>query len=524
MKTNIIQELNLITIPGDFRLYINKLRVVCSNEKSINMEKLIDRAIKKNEIFGDNKTLVDLYDLKIRQIYHFKDRMHETSDTLSKMRSLSKIINYNTGLALAEQLSWHVEKLIGNKIKSSESILNAIKIIEESSDVDEYTKNFCRYSYAVENWLGNRNHRSASILEECIDFFYSEGYFHGLVGSLGILTIIYQQTQNRKQSMKLTRKILSSSNLFIKTPKELQSTIYFFFGFSNELSLNLNEAEKYLIESLTIMKPIYKKSIYSSYYITTLSYLTTIYALQGRLELALIQMKEIDELLEEGIATKNLDSFNKEQIIHTLNLTKFYINSRLVDFTIKTEQELKQSIINNLDRYHSNAIIFSEFLLNANLTKEQLIKIRNLDNPSTRRVEHIINFLIEKTIHIEEQQVLRYTRILQRRPVEERMTYIEKAFADLLAAQEYYKISRFSEIYPLLKKYKEQLDRIEVLEMRIFMEAFIQAGEFNNGDPLAPALHFMAIKRCREHNFTRLEETLLDHQQTLRRIALNRLT
>jgi len=56
------------------------------------------------------------------------------------------------------------------------------------------------------------------------------------------------------------------------------------------------------------------------------------------------------------------------------------------------------------------------------------------------------------------------------------------------------------------------------------MEAFIQVGKFNNGDPLAPASHFMAIKRCREHNFTRLEELLLDHQQTLRRIALNKLT
>jgi hypothetical protein len=123
----------------------------------------------------------------------------------------------------------------------------------------------------------------------------------------------------------------------------------------------------------------------------------------------------------------------------------------------------------------------------------------------------------------EEQQVLRYTNILQRRSVEERMTYVEKAFADLLAAKEYYRIGRFAEIYPLLKKHKNQLDRIEVLEMRILMEAFIQAGEFNNGDPLAPALHFMAIKRCREHNFTRLGETLLDHQQTLRRIALNRL-
>ena len=206
------------------------------------------------------------------------------------------------------------------------------------------------------------------------------------------------------------------------------------------MSLNLNEAEKHLLKTQTILKPIYKKSIYSGYFITALSHLTSIYALQGRSELALKQMKDVEELIEEGITTKNLDSFNKKQITHTFNLTK----SRLSSFTIKTEQELVQNIINNLDKYHGNAIMFSEFLLNANLIKEQLIEIRNIDNPSTRRVVHIINFLIEKTIHTEEQRVLRYTSILQRRPVEERMTYVEKVLADLLAAREYYKIRRFS--------------------------------------------------------------------------------
>jgi hypothetical protein len=375
----------------------------------------------------------------------------------------------------------------------------------------------------MENWLENRDFKSANLLEDCIDFFYLEGYYHGLIMSLGHLIIIYQQTQNKEKSMKLVRKILSNVNLLTKMPEEIPSILHFFIGFSHGLFINLNEAERYLLESQIILRSTYKKSIYSSYYITSLSHLTTTYALQGKLELAIKHMKEVEELMEEGIVTRNLDSFNKKQIIHSFNLTKFYINSRLSNFTIEIEQELVQSIIYNLDKYYSNAIMFSEFLLNTNLTKEQLANIQNLDNPSTRRVEHIINFLLEKMTNAEEQQVLRYTNILQRRSVEERMTYVEKAFADLLDVKEYYRIGRFAEIYPLLKKHKNQLDRIEVLEMRILMEAFIQAGEFNNGDPLAPALHFMAIKRCREHNFTRLGETLLDHQQTLRRIALNRL-
>ena len=371
--------------------------------------------------------------------------------------------------------------------------------------------------------MKSRNLESANILENCVNFFYSERYYHGLIGSLGILTIIYQQTQNKKESMKLVRRILSTWDLLNKLPERFQSFIYYFIGVGHKLSFNLDEAETYLLKAQNMLEPIYKRSIYSEYYLTTLSHLTTIFALKGKLELALTLMRQIEDLVEEGIIMKNLDSFSNQQIMHSFNLTKFYIISRLVGFTIKSEHKLVQIIINNLDEYHSNAIMLSEFLLNANLTKEQLLKIRNLDNPSTRRIEHIINFLIEKSINIEESQVLQHTKILQRRPVEERMVFIEKAFADLLAAQEFYRIGHFSEIYPLLKKYKSQLDRIEVLEMRIFMEAFIQVGEFNNGDPLAPALHFMAIKRCGEHNFSRLEETLLDHQQTLRRIALNRL-
>ena len=87
----------------------------------------------------------------------------------------------------------------------------------------------------------------------------------------------------------------------------------------------------------------------------------------------------------------------------------------------------------------------------------------------------------------------------------------EKAFADLLAAQEYYKINRFAEIYPLLKKHEKQLHKIEVLEMRVFMEAFIQVGAYKNGDPLGPALQYMAIKKCRQYGFSRLENELLNY-------------
>ena len=119
---------------------------------------------------------------------------------------------------------------------------------------------------------------------------------------------------------------------------------------------------------------------------------------------------------------------------------------------------------------------------------------------------------------------MRSISTLKKRPVEERMTFTEKAFADLLAAQEFYKINRFAEIFPLLKKYEKNLHKIEVLEMRIFMEAFIQVGAYKNGDPLGPALQYMAIKKCRRYGFSGLESKLLDYLDMQRIDTLRALT
>ena len=43
------------------------------------------------------------------------------------------------------------------------------------------------------------------------------------------------------------------------------------------------------------------------------------------------------------------------------------------------------------------------------------------------------------------------------------------------------------------------------------MEAFIQVGAYKTGDPLGPALQYMAIKKCRQYGFSRLENKLLEY-------------
>ncbi|MCE7743469.1 MAG: hypothetical protein GOP50_13545 [Candidatus Heimdallarchaeota archaeon] len=488
----------------------DKLRIIASNKKNADISKLIDRALAKSRNLNNNIAIINLLELKIKQNFHLDANIEELSINLDEMIELATKIDYVEGLALAYTTKWGIEKSQGNMKISTESLAKAIDNVSKL-DSKDYAYYICTYSFAIHEWLVNRDAGVEDRLEECCNYFYYRGFYHGLVMGLGILAIIYLQTQNKEKSMKLTRKILGRSDFLNQIPSEIRSNIHFFIGFSQELSFNLGKAEEHLLEAKRILKPIYKTSIYSSYYLTGLSYLTATYALQGKLELAQRQMKEVDELIEEGIATKNLDNFSKEQMNHIFNLTKFYIQSRLQNFQSRSLQKLVQTILANIHRYYGNAIFFSEFLLNADLTSEQLVEIRNLNNPSTKRVEHILNFLIEKATQTEEKQIVNSISILKRRPVEERMTFVEKAFADLLATQEYYRINRFTEIYPLLKKYENQLHRIEVLELRILMEAFIQVGAFKNGDPLGPALQYMAIKKCKQYGFSGLEKKLANY-------------
>lgn len=160
---------------------------------------------------------------------------------------------------------------------------------------------------------------------------------------------------------------------------------------------------------------------------------------------------------------------------------------------------------------------FSEFILNSNLDSDKLQRLMTIDNFSINRIKHLIEFMLEKqkleTKISKEQKALNCISILEKHVTTSKTTFIEHAYRDLLIAQQLFSLKRYAEIAPLLKQYESRLKQIEVLEMRVFMEAFIQVGAYKNGDPLGPALQYMAIKKCRIYGFSRLENTLLNYLQ-----------
>jgi len=513
---------------NELRLILPNLRLIASNFKSDpEVLEVIEGAIIKALEIDDKKTLVNLLGLKFLQLELDAGNKDQIIEILDYMRLLAIDTKYNDGLAYAYSFEWFIQRFSNNKRLASNAIKEARNLLNESVE-DPYIFNFVNCSYGIELWLEQHNPECISIFEECLTHFYNQKLYRSYAQTLGVLLVIYQELQNTKKASQTIKKILCKRNSFIQAPKDIEALTHFFIGLCHKLSFKLDLAEISLIDSSRGFKETSSLSMYSGYHVTALFHLSAVYALKGKLELSLEQIQQVMKFIESKDVENKTDISTRNQVKHTFDLTKFYVYSRYIGFHVKKNHELTKRILKGIKTNYSNTIMLSEFLLNANLNHKQLLEIQDLENNSIVRIKNIIKYIMEKSKHniktSKKERVEDCIRILKGRTKLVSKTLIEEAFSDILIAQELFTARRYAEIYPLLKKYKKQIHRIEVLELRIFMDAFIQTGEFNNGDPLAPALHFMAIKRCREHNFTRLEETLLDHQQTLRRIALNRLT
>ncbi len=511
-----VKELEMVKSIEELRIVFVDLRIFASNNRSSEESiKLIQSAIEKSTFLNDKKTLVELYGLKILQFYYLSEKQKDVLETIEKMHNLAEEINYTDGLALCFTYKWFIEKFQGDKISAKKAMDKSLEILSQLTDCDRYIHHFILYSYAVEKWLEERDPKSADILEECAEYFFQNGFYRSLVQALGILLIIYQRIQNREKVLETSKGLLGNLRVFEQLPRDVQAYTHYLAGLGYMLQYSLANAEIHFEKSREILKESYKSSIYFGYYLTTLSYLSAIYALQGKLDQATQSVEETGKLLQDEFIQGNLDKVSKRQITHTFNLTKFYVQTRKKDFNIEESSDLIENIYSGIQINYSDAIMLSEFLQNAQLSYEQLLELQKKDDPSLKRVKHITSFMIEKTrtdVELTAVELLRncIVTLWKRRPQKDE-TFIELSFIDLLLAQQYYDMGRFDEMNKLLRNYSDKLDSIEVLEQRLFIKGMMYFAAHRSGDIFAPSKFYKTIQECKSNDFTRLEELLTSY-------------
>jgi len=263
---------------------VRDLQLLASNERSHGVSELIDKTIEKCKFIDDRKALVHLYGYKIPIIYNFKEKLLLASKLVSEMLIISKEINYQDGIAWAHSYVWYIEKVKGNEKKSAKAMDKSLETLNQLTDCDRYIHHFILYSYAVEKWLEERDPKSADILEECAEYFFQNGFYRSLVQTLGILAIIYQRTKSREKVLETSKSLLENHFIFEQLPKDVQAYTHYLVGYGYTLQCSLSEAEAHFEKSRKILKESYKSSIYFGYYLTNLSHLSAIYALQGKLD------------------------------------------------------------------------------------------------------------------------------------------------------------------------------------------------------------------------------------------------
>ena len=448
------RKINVINDKKELFYLVKKLRVIASNKSEPLLHQYIENAIEQSSRLKDTKSLIRLYDLQIRQLYNHASNTEKIKKILTKMYELSQEIEFFEGIALVHQIKWHLERFQGNTNRSCKEIQLALKYINERNVSDSYTIFTCKYSYAIEIWLQNHNTESAVLLEGCVKHFIQEGFYRSLAQTFGLLSIIYTRTHESKKSLNLSNQILANRTLFEKLLLDVKGIIYYFTSLGYMLDSNLVIAESYFNEAYNILKPIYKDSIYFSNFLILHSYLATVKGLQGKIDQAYSLTKEAEILLQTDYIKSNLDENTRKQIVHTLNLVKFYNISRLSCYNCQEHQELINEIIKGCKDLYSDFMAFSEFILNSNLDSDKLQRLMTIDNFSINRIKHLIEFMLEKqkleTKISHEQKALNCISILEKRVTTSKTSFIEHAYRDLLIAQQLFSLKRYAEISLLL--------------------------------------------------------------------------
>jgi len=133
----------------DLSQIMSELRSLCANEKSTDVQEILDMALDVSKTSSDPKQIVNLYELKIKQLYHFQENIPIVEELLKEMIQVAESIKYIEGLALSLQIKGYIEFLKGNKKKSDIYISRAIEFLKESKQVDLYAYTICNYSFAV---------------------------------------------------------------------------------------------------------------------------------------------------------------------------------------------------------------------------------------------------------------------------------------------------------------------------------------------------------------------------------------
>ncbi|MCE7737900.1 MAG: hypothetical protein KAU62_14255 [Candidatus Heimdallarchaeota archaeon] len=122
-----------ISDKNDLTNFISILRVASANIKSEKLLELINRCLELCSKHDYGIGIVNLFELKIKQLFHHQNQLNVIEKILNQMIQLSTKIDYTNGLALAYSTKWGVEKLKGNKEQSLIALESSMNILNKAS-------------------------------------------------------------------------------------------------------------------------------------------------------------------------------------------------------------------------------------------------------------------------------------------------------------------------------------------------------------------------------------------------------
>ncbi|MHA2308368.1 MAG: hypothetical protein ACXABJ_03740 [Candidatus Heimdallarchaeaceae archaeon] len=473
MRFDELKNLDISSIEDTnlFRIYVNYLLAVSRTKKPKEALELIESAIKRSRELKDNRSLAVIYYIKNILIFGFEDTIAEVNDLSGKVKKISKEIGFKEGGALAAIMKWGTYKLGGNYEEAKQAREKAMQIMDSIRNPEPIYYYWVKYSFAIGEWTEDQNPSAAEMIKECRDFFRRKSFYMSEIKATTLLSRIYFKLGMDYELQNLVQELMVDEDLFDYYPKTSLARYNLLLG---QIALNSSDktmAEMYFFTSTQLFRKFGNEGEFVYDYLSGLSYLSRIYATEGKIRDVYTILEELKKVLS------NLKLTIPRRFINTLigsfTLSYFYVSSHKGHEAL-TEQESIQNRTKSAKQLILHPEVLNQLMVYSGFKIDEMKKTKEQDNKDSYLFfKKVVDFLLElenpKTVNFN-ARIKNAIRILSIEEESVVLTSFEKTFSELIIARLYLSMGKNTEFKKIMKNYLGKESQYENVTLNVWIK------------------------------------------------------
>ncbi|MHA1224644.1 MAG: hypothetical protein ACTSSG_14480 [Candidatus Heimdallarchaeaceae archaeon] len=505
-KKRLLEKKNRTHLLSNIELYIPDIGLVCINERSLDLQKLLEFILDQEGNVLNNSIKFKLYWLLFLQSYMHAQQKSQTERIVKELTDIAtqtRNVEHKSIVFLARSLLWRIK---GEEKETVKAIEKAMKLIKKYGS--EFPKTYYQvlYTYTFFKYRIDQNYEEAiKKMKLCFSYYLGTSNALGMIKSYSMLLHFFALCKQEVEFDKLLNYVFEEKriheNILDSHYIMLNASTGTYCAIINKIDKAINYLNNSYIRIKT--KELQNENFYE--FTRVIRILCRCYGVQGDFEKAYDLIVELVDFLEQEYVKNNILEEKRN-----LNYLKSYFTLLFIFVQLDMDMELlkddKLKVI-----YEYMKILLSKTPISRYFLVESSLEDEN--------IEETLRFELEKSKN--EFHLLLYQALLTQDPqnitekAKETLETIRDStydpiYTDLLLAKIYLARGNFKEFKELTKKINRNTNSLKPLIIQIWGRLFTLLSKYiDDQRDQETILRLIDLQeKCKENNYKKMEHEI----------------